>query len=70
MSRFGKWNGTQDHIINKIIDKEGLSYNLAKNKTRNLIKEFAKEEGFIGSYTDKILFVRDNYSKFYNRKIK
>lgn len=69
MSRFGQWTGTIDHLTNKLIDKEGLSFDKALAKLKPLIHEFAKEQGFVGSYTDKVLFVRSNYTKFYNQKI-
>jgi hypothetical protein len=69
MNRCKQWNGTQDNITNKIMNKEGISFGKALTKTRKLVSEFAKENNFNGSNSDKVMFVRNNYSKFINSKL-
>lgn len=69
MNRCKQWNGTQDNITNKIMNKEGISFGKALTKTKKLVSEFAKENSFNGSNSDKVMFVRNNYSKFINSKL-
>ena len=52
------------------MNEEGISFGKALTKTRKLVSEFAKENNFIGSRSDKVMFVRNNYSKFVNSKLK
>lgn len=69
MNRCKQWNETQDNITNKIMNKEGISFGKSLTKARKLVSEFCKENGFNGSNSDKMMFVRNNYSKFINSKL-
>jgi hypothetical protein len=70
MSRCEQWNGTQNHITNKIMNEDGIPFSKALIKTKKLINEFAKENNFTGSRSDKVMFVRNNYLKFIDSKLK
>lgn len=64
-----KWTSTQNNILTKVIESEGLAFCKALYKTRSLINEFANEENINGTYIDKVLYVNKNFSKFCDKKI-
>lgn len=66
MSRCGEWNGTYGHIINYLIDKQGLTYNKAMVLTKKLVYDYTKSKECNGSFSDRVMFIRKNFSSFMN----
>lgn len=66
MSRCGEWNGTYGHIMNHLIDKKGIADNKAMSLTKKLVYDYTKEKDFKGSFSDRVMFIRRNFSSFMN----
>lgn len=66
MSRCGEWNGTYNHVANYLIEKKGVSDRKAFNITKKLIYEYTKNNKYNGSFSDKVMYVRKNFSGFMN----
>jgi hypothetical protein len=64
MSRCGEWNGTYGHVANYLIDKKGVSDKKAFNVAKKLIYNYTKEKEYEGSFSDRVMFVRRNFSSF------
>lgn len=66
MNRCGEWNGTYGHIINYLIDKKGMAYNKAMALTKKLVYDYTKSMKYKGSFSDRVMFIRKNFSSFMN----
>ena len=66
MSRCGQWNGTYGHIINYLIDKKGISDNKSMCVAKKLIYDYTKSKEFKGSFSDRVMYIRQNFSSFMN----
>jgi hypothetical protein len=64
MSRCGEWNGTYSHIANYLIDKKNVSDKKAFGEAKRLIYEYTKSKGITGSFSDRVMYVRKNFSQF------
>jgi hypothetical protein len=66
MSRCGEWNGTYGHIINYLIDKKGITYNKSMVLTKKFVYDYTKFKEYTGSFSDRVMFIRKNFSSFMN----
>ncbi len=66
MSRCGEWNGTYGHIINYLIDKKGIANNKSIAVTKKLVYDYTNEKEFKGSFSDRVMYIRKNFSSFMN----
>jgi hypothetical protein len=66
MSRCGEWNGTYGHIMNYLIDKKGVADNKAMTLAKKLIYGYTNDKEFKGSFSDRVMYVRKNFSSFMN----
>ena len=66
MSRCGEWNGTYGHIINYLIDKKGITYNKSMVLTKKFVYDYTKSKEYTGSFSDRVMFIRKNFSSFMN----
>lgn len=64
MSRCGQWNGTYGHIINYLIDKKGIADNKSMGVAKKLIYDYTKSKEFKGSFSDSVMYIRQNFSNF------
>ena len=62
MSRFKEWTGTYSHIGNYLLDKGYANDKNMFSEAKKLIYRFTEE----GSFSDRCMYVRKNYSKFIN----
>ena len=66
MSRCGEWNGTYGHIINYLIDKKRIANNKSIAVTKKLVYDYTNEKEFKGSFSDRVMYIRKNFSSFMN----
>lgn len=66
MSRCSEWNGTYGHIINYLIDKKGVSDNKSMGLAKKLVYDYTKSVDFKGSFSDRVMYIRKNFSSFMN----
>ena len=62
MSRFKEWTGTYSHVGNYLLDKGYANDKNMFTEAKKLIYKFTEE----GSFSDRCMHVRKNYSKFIN----
>lgn len=62
MSRFKEWTGTYSHVGNYLLDKGYTNDKDMFTEAKKLIYKFTEE----GSFSDRCMHVRKNYSKFIN----
>ncbi len=62
MSRFKEWTGTYSHVGNYLLDKGYANDKNMFTEAKKLIYKFTEE----GSFSDRCIHVRKNYSKFIN----
>ena len=66
MSRCDEWNGTYGHIANYLIDKKGMPDRKAFAAAKTLVYKYTDSVKFKGSFSDRVMYVRKNYSGFMN----
>ena len=66
MSRCGEWNGTYNHIANYLIGKKNVSDKKAFGEAKRLINEYTKSKEYTGSFSERVMYVRKNFSQFMN----
>ncbi len=66
MSRCAEWNGTYSHIINYIIDKKSIKWNKGCDIAKKEIYNYTNSKEFKGSFSDRVMFIRKNFSSFMN----
>lgn len=66
MSRCGEWNGTYNHVANHLIIKKGIPDRKAFKLTKNLVYDYTKSKEYKGSFSDRVMYVRNNFSDFMN----
>jgi hypothetical protein len=64
MSRCAKWNGTYGHVANYLMDKKGISDNKSFDVAKKLIYDYTNSKEYVGSFSDRVMFVRSNFSSF------
>jgi hypothetical protein len=52
--------------MNHLIDKKGIADNKAMGLTKKLVYEYTKEKDFKGSFSDRVMYIRKNFSSFMN----
>jgi hypothetical protein len=52
--------------MNHLIDKKGIADNKAMSLTKKLVYDYTKEKDFKGSFSDRVMFIRRNFSSFMN----
>jgi hypothetical protein len=52
--------------MNHLIDKKGIADNKAMSLTKKLVYDYTKEKDFKGSFSDRVMFIRRNFSSFIN----
>jgi hypothetical protein len=62
MSRFKEWTGTYSHVGNYLLEKGYTNDKNMFTEAKKLIYKFTEE----GSFSDRCMHVRKNYSKFIN----
>jgi len=66
MSRCAEWNGTYSHIINYIINKKTIPWSKGCDIAKKQIYSYTNSKEFKGSFSDRVMFVRKNFSSFMN----
>ena len=66
MSRCSEWNGTYAHVINYLVDNKNVSDKKAMGEAKRLINEYTKSKEITGSFSDRVMYVRKNFSQFMN----
>lgn len=66
MSRCADWNNTYSHVVNYLIDKKNVSDKKAFGEAKRLINEYTNSKEFTGSFSDRVMYVRGNFSSFMN----
>lgn len=66
MSRCAEWNGTYGHIANYLIDKKGIPDRKAFAAAKSLVYSYTNSVKFKGSFSDRVMYVRKNFSSFMN----
>ena len=66
MSRCAEWNGTYGHIANYLIDKKGIPDRKAFAAAKSLVYSYPNSVKFKGSFSDRVMYVRKNFSSFMN----
>lgn len=66
MSRCDEWNGTYGHIANYLIDKKGMLDRKAFAAAKSLVYSYTNSVNIKGSFSDRVMYVRKNFSSFMN----
>jgi len=66
MSRCDEWNGTYGHIANYLIDKKGVPDRKAFAAAKSLVFKYTNSVNIKGSFSDRVMHVRKNFSSFMN----
>jgi len=67
MSRFREWTSTYGKILNWIEENtKTKTYSQVVSRTKNNIHNYCNKHKIQGSFTDKVLYIRQNYNVFIN----